>query len=177
MVNLKKATYVLSTRSKVIRFNNNVFMSKELRKEIMKRSKLRNKLNRNRNPENWCNFKFQRKHCVNFLRKTKKQYYENSSVKNVMDNQTSWKMGKPYSSEMGSNPRQITLLENDAILTDDKDIAETMNNFFKNITKNLNLKPYEDSSLTDINSITSNFDNHKYKKDKRIFPKHSFRRF
>ena len=61
---------------------------------------------------------------------------------------------------MGSNPRQITLLENDSILTDDKDIAETMNNFCMNITKNLNLKPCKDSSLTDINSITSNFDNH-----------------
>ena len=73
---------------------------------------------------------------------------------------TSWKTGKPYSSEMGSNPRQITLLENDSILTDDKDIAETMNNFCMNITKNLNLKPCKDSSLTDINSITSNFDNH-----------------
>ena len=45
-------------------------------------------------------------------------------------------------------------------LTDDKDIAKTMNNFFMNITKNLNSKPYKDSSLTDINGITSNFDNH-----------------
>ena len=35
-----------------------------------------------------------------------------------------------------------------------------MNNFFINITKNLNLKPYKDSSLTDINKIASDFDNH-----------------
>ena len=72
----------------MIRFNNNVFMIKEFTKEIMKRSKLRDKFNRNRNHENRCNFKFQRHYCVNFLRKTKKQYYENLSVKNVMDNQT-----------------------------------------------------------------------------------------
>ena len=51
-------------------------------------------------------------------------------------------------------------MENDSILTDDKDIAKTMNNFFINITKNLNLKPYKDSSLTNINEITPNFDNH-----------------
>ena len=38
--------------TKMIRFNNNVFMTKELRKKIMKRSKLRNKFNRNRNHEN-----------------------------------------------------------------------------------------------------------------------------
>ena len=43
-------------KTKMIKFNNNIFMTKELRKEIMKRSKLRNKFNRNRNYENWCNF-------------------------------------------------------------------------------------------------------------------------
>ena len=139
----------------MIRFNNNVFITKELRKEIMKRSKLRNKFNRNRNHENWCNFKFQRNYCVNLLRKTKKQYYKNLNVKNVVDNQTFWKTVKPYFSDKGSNSRRITLLENDSILTDGKDIAKTMNNFFINITKNLNLKPYKDSSITNINGITS----------------------
>ena len=72
-----------------------------------------------------------------------------------MDNQTFWKTVKPYFSDKGSNSKRITLLENDSILTDDKDIAKTMNNFFINITKNLNLQPYKDSSLTDINEITS----------------------
>ena len=72
-----------------------------------------------------------------------------------MDNQTFWKTVKPHFSDKGSNSKRITLLENDSILTDDKDIAKTMNNFFINITKNLNLQPYKDSSLTDINEITS----------------------
>ena len=62
-------------------------------------------------------------------------------------------------------------MENDSILTDDKDIAKTMNNIFINITKNLNLKPHKDSTLTDINGITSNFDNHIImKKIKESFP-------
>ena len=54
----------------------------------------------------------------------------------------------------------MNLLKNDSILTDVRDIAKTMNNFFINITKNVNLKPCKYSSLTDINGITSNFDNH-----------------
>ena len=37
----------VSIRTKMITFNNNVFITKELRKEIMKRPKLRNKFNRN----------------------------------------------------------------------------------------------------------------------------------
>ena len=56
MVNLKKNTNVLNTHApikiKMIRFNNNDFMTKELRKEIIKISKLRNKFNRNKNYEN-----------------------------------------------------------------------------------------------------------------------------
>ena len=51
------------------------------------------------------------------------------------------------------------LLENDSILTDDKDIAKTMKIFFINTTQKLNLKPYKDASLHGINGITSNFDN------------------
>ena len=46
-----------------------------------------------------------------------------------------------------------------------------MNNFFINITKNVNLKPYKDSSITNINGITSKFDNHiSVKKIKESFP-------
>ena len=37
----------VSIKTKIITFNDNVFITKELRREIMKRSKLRNKFNRN----------------------------------------------------------------------------------------------------------------------------------
>ena len=133
MVNLKKKITIWNTdapiKAKMIRFNNNVFM---IRKEIMGTSKLGSKFNRSRNHENWCNFKFQRNYYVNLLRKTKKR---NLSVKNVMENQTFWKTIKPYFSDKAPNSRRISLLENDSILTDGKDIAKTMNNFFINITK------------------------------------------
>ena len=59
-----------------------------------------------------------------------------------MDNQISWKTVKPYFNNKGRNSNWITLLENDSILTDDKDIAKIMNNFVRNSTKNLNSKPY-----------------------------------
>ena len=57
------------------------------------------------------------------------------------------------------NTIEKSLLENDSILTDDKDIEKTMNDFFINITKTSNLKPHKDSSLTDNNKITSNLRN------------------
>ena len=122
-------------------------------------------------------FEIQRNCCVNLLRKTKKQYHGSVSVKNLMDNQTFWKTIKPYFSDKGSNSRRIILLENDSILTDDKNIAKTMNTFFTNITKNLNLKPCKDSSLTNINGITPNFDNHfSIKKIKESFLERMFKK-
>ena len=101
MVNFKKRlTNVLNThtpiKTKMIRFNSNAFMTKELEKETMKRSKLSEK---NEKPYH---------------------YYENLSLKNVMDNKTFWKTVKRYCSDKGSNSRRITFLENDSILTDGK---------------------------------------------------------
>ena len=42
---------------KLLRYNNNAFMSKELRKSIMLRSKLENNFNKNRFYKNWCKYK------------------------------------------------------------------------------------------------------------------------
>ena len=49
-------------------------MTKEIRKEIMLRSALKNRYNKERNHINWCNFKRQRNRCLNNLRKTQKGY-------------------------------------------------------------------------------------------------------
>ena len=44
-------------KKKILRHNNGPFMTKELRKEIMKRSKLQNNYNKQRNYENWSLYK------------------------------------------------------------------------------------------------------------------------
>ena len=59
-----------------------------------------------------------------------------------------------------SNSNKITLVENDAFITNDKVISRTINKFFINTSKKLNLKPFKNSSDTDINQITSVFKNH-----------------
>ena len=65
----------------------------------------------------------------------KKQRYQNLSVNNVTDNQNFKETVKPYISGKESTSNRITLLENDSILTDDKNIAKTWIFFFINITK------------------------------------------
>ena len=46
-----------SFKQKVVRNNNQFFMTKILGKAIMKRSKLKNKFNKERNAKNWINCK------------------------------------------------------------------------------------------------------------------------
>ena len=63
------------------------------------------------------------------------------------------------------------LLENNSIKTNEKEIATIMNDYFINITKNLDLKSSKKCTAKDLNSIVSEFDHHiSIKKIKEFFP-------
>ena len=124
------------SKTKMLRYNNSAFMTKKLRKEIMKRSKLKNELNKNRSHENWCKYKTQRNHCVSLLRKSK-QYFNNINISGLTDNKNFWKSVKPYFNDKGSNSNKITLVENDSIITNNSVVYKTMDKFFINTTKKL----------------------------------------
>ena len=59
------------------------FTSPTLSKEIMKRTKLRNKFLKDRTEENRSRYALQRNYCVSLLKKTKKEYFGNLNEKNV----------------------------------------------------------------------------------------------
>ena len=63
-------------------------MNKNLSKEIMKRTRLRNKFLKDRNKENKRRYSKQRNYFVSFIRKMKKDYYSNLDIKKVTDNKT-----------------------------------------------------------------------------------------
>ena len=70
-------------------------MTKTLRKAIMKRSKLRNKFNEERNFENWSEYKCQRNLCSNLLKQSKKRHFNSLNVNDVTENKKFWKTIKP----------------------------------------------------------------------------------
>ena len=77
-----------------------------------------------------------------------------------------WKNVKLYFSDKGSNATNITLVENDIIITDDKEIGNFMNEHFVSISKKLNLKP----SISSKNSNLGVFhDSISIKKIKEIY--------
>ena len=93
-------------------------MTKELRKEIMKRSKLKNKYNKKRNYENWSLYKKQRNYCLSLLRKTKKAYFKKLNIKEIGDNKTFQKTVQPYFSDKDNKSSKITLVENNVVIAD-----------------------------------------------------------
>ena len=62
------------------------FLTKDLSKALMTRSRLRNKFLNHKPEENRTLYVKQRNYCVSLLRKTKKMYYPNLDEKNVIDN-------------------------------------------------------------------------------------------
>ena len=62
-------------KKKVLRDNQAPFMTKELSKEIMVRSRLRNKFNKHKTTENWKAYKAQRNKCVAVRRKSIKEHF------------------------------------------------------------------------------------------------------
>ena len=131
-------------------------MTKELRKEIMLQSKLKNKFHKERNHVKWCNYKRQRNHCLSILRKTKKEYCNSLNMKQVSDNKLFWKSVKPIFNDKGSNSSKITLEEEDNIISDERKIANIINNYFINVTKTLNLKKQHGAGRSGVNE----FENH-----------------
>ena len=73
-------------KGKMLRRNNNSFMSKNFRKAVMHRSKFKNCFNNCHIYENWCNYKTQRNYCIRLLRKTKQQYFKNLKLNDNLTN-------------------------------------------------------------------------------------------
>ena len=133
-------------KKKILRHNNVFFMTKELRKEIMKRSKLKNKYDKSRNYRNWFFYKKQRSHCLTLLRKTRKAYFEKLNIKETGCKKTFWETVRPYFSK-------TTLVKKRYVLAHEKRIAELMKKCLIDITKSLNLKAPIVNTTDDIQSL------------------------
>ena len=97
----------------------------------------------------------------NILRKSKKQYFNNSDVKNVTDNKTFWKTIKPKFSNKCKTANTIILVENEKKSQDEKAIANTFNNYFTDVTHSLGLKEKNiglENTLSKIVKNSRNFE-------------------
>ena len=68
---------------------------------------------------------------------------------------------KPFLSNKNKATEKITLVSDDKIFSDDLEIAEKFNEFFKNAVNNLNLSSNEDLLLSTKASIWSSSDSYR----------------
>ena len=88
----------LPIKQKLLRGNQQPFMSKDLSKAFMHRSKLKNLYNKHPSEDNEIRYKRQRNYCVNLLRREKMKYYNNLDLSVIKDSRTFWKNVKPLMS-------------------------------------------------------------------------------
>ena len=126
-------------KKKVLRANQKPYVTKRMRKAIMLRSQLENKFFSEGTDMYWNALKKQRNYCTRLYKRERKKYYSNLDIKNITDNKKFWKTVKPLFGDKGGMGEKIVLVENDKIISDDKEVAETFNTFFKNAVTSLGI--------------------------------------
>ena len=119
-------------------------MTKESRKAVMKRARLRKVYLKKRTGTTKAPYNYQRNICVSLLRKSRRSYFENLNVTLVRDKKKFWKNVAPLFSNKIKSKERITLIENENIISNDKKVAETFLEFFSNVVKSSNISqnPY-----------------------------------
>ena len=87
------------------------------------------------------------------MRKSKRGYYENLNINNVTDNKLFWKSVKPLLSDKSRIRDRINISEKGKILKTESETAESLNSFFSNIVKNLNIS--RDSEFDPVTENTA----------------------
>ena len=72
-------------KSKLIRGNHKPYISKTMRKAIMRRSELASKLRKHPTEENKVAFRKQKNFCSRLYKKERKKYYDSLDTKSVTD--------------------------------------------------------------------------------------------
>ena len=119
------------------------FMNKLLSRGHMKRTRLRNRYLKKRSEQNILFHVKQRNYCVFLSRKTKKDYYANLNVKDIVDNKQFWRTVKPLFSHKTKSSKKIAL---ETVNTQDEQNAELLNISFLNAVKNLKIPGFSNTN-------------------------------
>ena len=99
------------------------------------------------------------------LKREKKKYYSDLDTKIFDSNKKFWQRIKPLFSEKIMLKSNIRLNENGKIISDKKEVAEILNNYFMDSVENLEVERYLpdiliDDNLDDIDKIVRQYQGH-----------------
>ena len=116
--------------------NSAPFVTRELKKAIYTRTRLKNKFNKFPTNLNERNYKKQRNKCVSLRKKAIKQHFKKVTAGGLISNSDFWNLVKPFLSNKGGLVGDdISLVHNNQIVTDDSELTEIFNNHYINIVE------------------------------------------
>ena len=160
---LKVVNQYAPLKVKILRGNHASFVDKQLRKEIYKRSKLRNKYCKNPCEQNAALHKTQRNKFVSLCRRCIKDYFTKITKNGIVTNKNFRKTMKSFLINKGKlgNP-EFMLQDKGNIVSDESVLVKTFNEHYVNIVeKSSGKKPtnisqeYGDMSDTEANNLIS----------------------
>ena len=154
-------------KCKYLRVNHSKFMTKELSKAMILRTRFRHQFLKMKTPEAKAKYNKQRNICVSLTRKAKRNYYESLDSNNICDDKKIWATVKLLFSNKIKSVENIVLSKNGgALIIDEEKVANIFNNFFVNIVPNLGMKTQHefcnttDNSQDPIENAICKYENH-----------------
>ena len=126
-------------KKKYIRANRESFVTKDLRKTIMLRSRLPNIFFKEKSLGSKKAYNKQRNICVKMVKKTKKEHFQNINLSEIAYNKKFWKTASPLFDNKIKTNQKINLTEKKLLVTSDAEIAKTFKEYFDDIVPKLNM--------------------------------------
>ena len=120
-------------KRKLLRANHSLYISKSLRKVIMRRSHLEKVCCKNKSEKSSKAYKEQKNFCSRQYKKERKRFLNNLNPSFVIYYKLFWKAIKPFFLNNRNYGSQIKLVEKDEVLQDDDLTAKELNKFFKKL--------------------------------------------
>ena len=148
---------MLKVETKMIQGNSVPFMNKELNKEIMVTSKLRNKFNRHKTKTNRKNYTKQCNKCTYLHREAVRLHFPKLCKNGVISDKKFWSTIKPFMNNKGCHGNNnLKFYEGGTITKDETEVSGILNNFYINKVKHVNGKEKDRLDINDLADFQSN---------------------
>ena len=156
-------------KEKMIRGNNAPFMTKELRKAIMNRSRLKKKYQNWPSRENFINWKKQKNRCNKLCKKAKQDHFKNIRENDLSGNKIFWQFVKPFLTNKGVFGTDfISIKKENQFIENEVELVELFNSHYINIVENMTgihptinpLYDYPENDVYSVRNIIKQFENH-----------------
>ena len=140
-------------KNKTVRANHKPYITKEIRKSIMNKTRLANKRHKTNNEGDFREYKRQKNYVNRECKRARKDYFSNLDVKCLQDNKKFWKTMRNELSDKTEGNHKITLVDKDNnIISTDADVAKQFDHVFSNAVKKLDIPQIP------VNSVEGDWD-------------------